>query len=50
VENSCESGNQPSGSIKCWEVAKRLAASQKGLSSMDLFQVKVKGEISHVLN
>jgi hypothetical protein len=33
MEGSCEDGNEPSGSIKCWEV---LAASQEGLSSMKL--------------
>jgi hypothetical protein len=30
VEGSCEHGNEPSGSIKCW------AASQEGLSSIKL--------------
>jgi hypothetical protein len=35
MEGSCENGNEPSGSIKCWEgVAARLAASQEGLSSV----------------
>jgi hypothetical protein len=37
VEGSCEHGNEPPGSIKCWEVlgvAAQLAASQEGLSSM----------------
>jgi hypothetical protein len=36
VEGSCEHGNEPLGSIKCWEVlpAAQLAASQEGLSSM----------------
>jgi hypothetical protein len=37
VESSCECGNEPSGSIKRWEVlrvAAQLAASQEGLSSM----------------
>jgi hypothetical protein len=24
VEGSCEHGNEPSGSIKCWEVLERL--------------------------
>jgi hypothetical protein len=24
VEGSCERGNEPSGSIKCWEVLERL--------------------------
>jgi hypothetical protein len=34
---SCEQGNEPLGSIKCWEVLEslqKLAASQEGLSSM----------------
>jgi hypothetical protein len=34
---SCEHGNEPLSSIKCWEVlglAAQLAASQGGLSSM----------------
>jgi hypothetical protein len=37
VEGSCERGDEPTGSIKCWEssrVAAQLAASQEGLSSM----------------
>jgi hypothetical protein len=34
VECSCEHSNEPSGSIKCWEVLAQLAASQEGLSSM----------------
>jgi hypothetical protein len=33
VEGSCEDGNEPSGSLKCWEV---LTASQEGLSSIEL--------------
>jgi hypothetical protein len=24
VEGSCESGNEPSGSVKCWEVLEQL--------------------------
>jgi hypothetical protein len=38
VEGSCECANETSGSIKCNEilVAERLAASQEGLSSMEL--------------
>jgi hypothetical protein len=36
VDSSCEQGNEPSGSIKCWEVAAQLAASQEGLSSVKL--------------
>jgi hypothetical protein len=31
--SSCESGNEPWGSIKCWEI---LATSQEGPSSMEL--------------
>jgi hypothetical protein len=36
MEGSCELGNEPSGSIKCWDVrvAAQLAASQEGLSSV----------------
>jgi hypothetical protein len=37
VEGSCEHGNEPSGSIKCWEVlevAAQLVASLEGLSSI----------------
>jgi hypothetical protein len=36
VERSCEHGNEPSGSIKSWEVlaAADLASPQEGLSSM----------------
>jgi hypothetical protein len=39
MEGSCENGNEPSGSTKFWEifeVAKQLAASQEGLTSMEL--------------
>jgi hypothetical protein len=38
VEGSCEHGNKPSGSIKCWEVieAAQMAAFQEGLSSMSV--------------
>jgi hypothetical protein len=25
VEGSCEHGNEPSGSIKCWEILKKLS-------------------------
>jgi hypothetical protein len=35
VEDSCEDGDEPSDSVKCWEVlevAAQLAASQEGLS------------------
>jgi hypothetical protein len=40
VEGSCEHGNEPSGSIKCWQVLEfiilgaQLAASQEGLTSV----------------
>jgi hypothetical protein len=37
VEGSCERGNKPSGSIKCWDVlvvAAQSVTSQEGLSSM----------------
>jgi hypothetical protein len=43
VEGPCEHGNEPSGSIKCWEIPKylpKLAASQEGLSSMELVREK----------
>jgi hypothetical protein len=44
VESSCEHGNEPSVSIKCWgssEVAAQLAASQEGLSFMgELYSYK----------
>jgi hypothetical protein len=36
VEGSCEDGDEPSGSVKCWEAAAQVAASQVGLSSMEL--------------
>jgi hypothetical protein len=39
VEDSCEHGNEPSGSIICWEFLEELhnlAASQEGLSSTKL--------------
>jgi hypothetical protein len=34
-ESSCEHGNEPSGSIKRWEILKKLAVSH-GLSFMQL--------------
>jgi hypothetical protein len=34
MESSCEHGIEPSGSIKCYEVAEQLVASQDGLSSV----------------
>jgi hypothetical protein len=36
VEGSCEHGNEPSGSIKCWKFLSscKIGASQEGLSSM----------------
>jgi hypothetical protein len=38
VENSCELGNEPLGSIKCWELPKaaQLVASRAVLSSTEL--------------
>jgi hypothetical protein len=38
VESSCELGNEPSGSIKCWElqVATQDVASRAVLSSTEL--------------
>jgi hypothetical protein len=39
VEGPCEHGNEPSGSIKCWEILewlRKLVASQEGLNSMEL--------------
>jgi hypothetical protein len=39
VEGSCECGNKPSGSVKCWGnswVVAQLATSQEGLISMHL--------------
>jgi hypothetical protein len=34
VEGSCEHGDEPLDSIRCWKVAAQLAASQEGLSSV----------------
>jgi hypothetical protein len=43
VEGSCEHGNEPSGSMKCWETLSELVvASQEGLSSMELVQMAVE--------
>jgi hypothetical protein len=39
VEGSCEHGNEPLGSIKCWEILEQLSdwkLLKKGLSSMEL--------------
>jgi hypothetical protein len=39
VEGSCEHGDDPSGSMKCWEFLDWLSvllASQEGLCSMEL--------------
>jgi hypothetical protein len=38
VESSCELGNEPSGSIKCWErrMAAQLVASRVVLGSTEL--------------
>jgi hypothetical protein len=33
VLGSCEHGNEPAGSVKCWE---NLAATQEGLVSIEL--------------
>jgi hypothetical protein len=43
VEGSCEHGNEPSGSIKCWEVLSEctIGGFSKGLSSTSEY-VKVK--------
>jgi hypothetical protein len=44
VEGSCEHGNEPSGSIKFWEVvsvASQLVASQEGLSSMMMMMMHI---------
>jgi hypothetical protein len=38
MEGSCELGNEPSGSIKCWDA--QLVACQEGLSSMELVITK----------
>jgi hypothetical protein len=42
VEGSGEHDNEPSGSLKCWEVlvAAQQAASQEGLSSMELAKIR----------
>jgi hypothetical protein len=40
VERSCEHGHEPPGSVKClgnFSVAERLASSQIGLDSMEVF-------------
>jgi hypothetical protein len=37
MEGSCEHGDEPSGTLKCWEVAAQLAASQAGLSSVSKY-------------
>jgi hypothetical protein len=44
VEGSCEHGNEPSGSTKCWE----LAASQEGLSSVKLVDMGGVAKVSKV--
>jgi hypothetical protein len=45
VEGCCEHDNEPSGSVICQEFldSKRLAASQEGLSSMELVSCLHKG-------
>jgi hypothetical protein len=43
MEGSCEHGNEPLASIKCWEiVAAQLAAFQEGLSPMELVRNAVQ--------
>jgi hypothetical protein len=42
VVGSCEYGTEPSGSVKCCEIRERLAASQVGISSLEL-DLKVPG-------
>jgi hypothetical protein len=45
VEGSCEHGNESLVSIKCWEVhdqVAKLAASQEGLSSMELVKLLIE--------
>jgi hypothetical protein len=39
VEGSCDLGIEPSGSVRRWEIlaAEQLAASQEGLSLMELY-------------
>jgi hypothetical protein len=37
VEGSCEHGDEPLGSLKYWEVAAQLAASEEGLSSVSKY-------------
>jgi hypothetical protein len=43
VEGSCEHGNEPSGSVECWEILEWLhnwrSASQEGLSSMNVLTI-----------
>jgi hypothetical protein len=44
MEGSYEYDNEPSGSIKCWEILEyltKLVASQEGLSSMELVSLLV---------
>jgi hypothetical protein len=36
VEGFCEHGSEPLRFIKCWKILERLAASQEGLSSVEL--------------
>jgi hypothetical protein len=50
VESSCELGNEPSGSIKCWDyrVAAQLVASRAVLSSTELvISETIEGHNSH---
>jgi hypothetical protein len=44
MEGSCEHGNEPLGSIKCWQnlhVAEQLADSEEGLSFIKLLNKQV---------
>jgi hypothetical protein len=41
VEGSCERSNEHSGSIKSWKFLRKLAASQEGLSYVDLLRPHV---------
>ena len=46
MADSCECGNEPSGSIKCAEffyLAEDLLASQEGLWSAELCRTKTRG-------
>jgi hypothetical protein len=52
VEGSCEHGNEPSGSIKCWEILEQLnncAASLERLCSMQLVTLIMDYKHVHVV-